>query len=555
VSKSQFERVRNSLVGAISISAIGLMAEIISSVSAQSLPSPVVLSSERTLPPNQDIIGQNVTSVSQLSDVRPTDSAFTALQSLIERYGCIAGYLDRTFRGKQATSRYEFAAGLNACLDKINEIISAGLADKVSKADLATLQKLQEEFAAELATLRGGVDALDVKTAKLEAQQFSTTTKLDGQVITSATFSSSGASNLLSPNGRITGDSSKANATVISRVRLHFNTSFTGQDLLITRLEVGNGGTSVTNSFDGANSTFLGFTGFQNSSAYDYSVVPSTVSLGKLVYNFPISEDIQAAVGPVLILNDYLDKNSFSNDESVDFAGHLFINNPLTLPVNNGAGAVLAWNINKSAFTIRVGYVATNANSARANNAAPNGTINQGLFGDSYQGTFELEFAPKNSNEDKPFAVRLQYTRASVNNLDYNTGGLNFEWAFSKAIAVFGRYGFGNISNRGIAIANALPTYINAGKTSDSLSPQTWSAGFAFPDLFKEGAMAGIAIGQPFIESKVGNATQTNLDLFYRFPVSINVSITPDLQLIFNPNNNSGNSTITVGTLRTTFTF
>ena len=39
-------------------------------------------------------------------------------------------------------------------MDKINEIISAGLSDKVGKEDLATLQKLQEEFAAELATLQ-----------------------------------------------------------------------------------------------------------------------------------------------------------------------------------------------------------------------------------------------------------------------------------------------------------------------------------------------------------------------------------------------------------------
>ena len=58
------------------------------------------------------------------------------------------------------------------------------------------------------------------------------------------------------------------------------------------------------------------------------------------------------------------------------------------------------------------------ANSANANPASPNGTINQGLFGDSYQGTFELEFAPSNKDDDKPFAVRMQYTRASVNNLD-----------------------------------------------------------------------------------------------------------------------------------------
>ncbi|MFM7887751.1 MAG: iron uptake porin, partial [Pseudanabaena sp.] len=136
-----------------------------------------------TRPVNKTAQGGSVTSVSQLSDVKPTDWAFTALQSLVERYGCIAGYPDRTFRGRQATSRYEFAAGLNACLDKINEIISAGLADKVSKEDLATLQKLQEEFAAELATLRGRVEALDAKVTKLEAQQFSTTTKLFGQAI------------------------------------------------------------------------------------------------------------------------------------------------------------------------------------------------------------------------------------------------------------------------------------------------------------------------------------------------------------------------------------
>ncbi|MCY7277718.1 MAG: iron uptake porin, partial [Phormidesmis sp. CAN_BIN44] len=54
-----------------------------------------------------------VTSVSQLSDVRPTDWAFQALQSLVERYGCIAGYPDKTYRGNRALTRFEFAAGLN----------------------------------------------------------------------------------------------------------------------------------------------------------------------------------------------------------------------------------------------------------------------------------------------------------------------------------------------------------------------------------------------------------------------------------------------------------
>ena len=62
-------------------------------------------------------------------------------------------------------TRYEFAAGLNACLDKVTELIRAGTGNLATKEDLMTLQKLQEEFAAELATLRGRVDGLEARTA------------------------------------------------------------------------------------------------------------------------------------------------------------------------------------------------------------------------------------------------------------------------------------------------------------------------------------------------------------------------------------------------------
>lgn len=108
-------------------------------------------------PPEDDrnLQGQ-VNSVSQLSDIKPSDWAFQALQSLVERYGCIAGYPDATYRGNRALSRYEFAAGLNACLDRVNELIAVGTNDLVKKEDLTVLQNLQTEFASELATLRGG---------------------------------------------------------------------------------------------------------------------------------------------------------------------------------------------------------------------------------------------------------------------------------------------------------------------------------------------------------------------------------------------------------------
>lgn len=124
-----------------------------------------------------------VTSVTQLSDVQPTDWAFQALQSLVERYGCIAGYPDGTYKGNRAMTRFEFAAGLNACLDRITELIAAATSNLVTREDLAVLQRLQEEFSAELAALRGRVDSLEARTSELEANQFSTTTKLNGEVL------------------------------------------------------------------------------------------------------------------------------------------------------------------------------------------------------------------------------------------------------------------------------------------------------------------------------------------------------------------------------------
>jgi len=126
---------------------------------------------------------EQVTSVSQLSDVQPTDWAFGALQSLVERYGCIPGYPNGTFRGNRAMTRYEFAAGLNACLDRVQELIATSTADIVKKEDLETLQRLQQEYADGLTELRGRVDPLEARIAVVESQQFSTTTKLTGDAI------------------------------------------------------------------------------------------------------------------------------------------------------------------------------------------------------------------------------------------------------------------------------------------------------------------------------------------------------------------------------------
>jgi hypothetical protein len=260
--KSNFNRVKNFGVSenkrmsklfwnTLKISPILLAASLVVSSRAQAAPvnsAPVAETSVSQLsePAPANTMPQ-VTSVSQLSDVQPMDWAFQALQSLVERYGCIAGYPDGTFRGNRALTRYEFAAGLNACLDRVNELIATGGADGVRKEDLATLQRLQEEFSVEVATLRGRVDSLEARTAELEANQFSTTTKLTGEVIVAISDVFGGEVALTSnPNdptnaaraGRDVDDTS--NTVLSDRARLNFDTSFTGKDLLRTRLQARN---------------------------------------------------------------------------------------------------------------------------------------------------------------------------------------------------------------------------------------------------------------------------------------------------------------------------
>ena len=167
-------------------------------------------------------LGQ-VTNVNQLRDVSPGDWAYEALRNLVETYGCIAGYPDGTYRGNRAMTRYEFAAGLNACLQQIERLIAASTADFISKEDLEILQRLMGEFEAELATLGTRVDNLEGRVAFLEDNQFSTTTKLVGEVIFGLAGVAAGEDNI----DRVPafGD----------RVRIELETSFTGEAHGVTR--------------------------------------------------------------------------------------------------------------------------------------------------------------------------------------------------------------------------------------------------------------------------------------------------------------------------------
>ncbi|MCE2886201.1 MAG: iron uptake porin [Pseudanabaena sp. 42896M_M3] len=553
---SKFSKKNYSLVVSAAVAASTLIAgaanaqaskdsEVVRSVGADTLVEQVQL--------RPSAVVQNVTSVSQLSDVRPTDWAFTALQSLVERYGCIAGFPDRTFRGKQATSRYEFAAGLNACLDKINEIISAGLADKVSKQDLATLQKLQEEFAAELATLRGRVDALDAKVAKLEAQQFSTTTKLRGEAIFGLATASDGFNEPLTGNSDFT---DRTNTIFSYRVRLNLDTSFTGKDLLRTRLQASNtpnlntdGVTPIASGLGSGNGTRLSFESGTPNNSFE---------INRLYYRFPVGDNITAYVAPIGAPEDVISPLNPLESDSQGTISRFGRFNPLIRIASSGRSGLAVFGLNfkfNNQANLELMYSAANA-------ATPTGQ--GGLTGNDTKLAAQLVYKPSDA-----FTLGVGYARAytvgnslgSGLNVDTLGGvtapgvsGINSDtvvgsliWDITKKFTfnTWGSYTFAN----------------STGVTTAGTTFTSWLAALSAKDLFTEGDLAAVSFGQPLLRTSVTGSAQGSadtpyhLEALYRFRVSKNISITPGVYFVFNPGSASANGTATVGVIRTTFSF
>jgi len=497
-----------------------------------------------------------VTSVSQLRDVQPTDWAFQALQSLVERYGCIEGYPDRTYRGNRAMTRYEFAAGLNKCLDRIQELIAA-LPQGVTREDLDRLRKLQEEFAAELATLRGRVNALEARANEVEANQFSTTTKLRGEVI----FGAAGvfgdkkavASHLPSSNQDV-----QDNPIFGYRARLNFDASFTGKDLLRVRLQARNI-TQFDGTVTGTSMTRLGYDGNSN----------NNVELDDLYYRFPIGKNVRVS----LIANsgEFADNLSSihplfesSGSGSISRFGRF---NPIYNIVNTSSSSGAVVNLDFGSVGLDFAYLAPRANNPSNKN---------GLFDGEYGALAQLVLFPKGN-----FNVGLTYvhyyapgTRVNLTGstgsgfaqqpfgavaTESNSFGGELNWRISPKFLISGWFGYTTAEAKTGPYRGANADVIN------------YAVSLGFPDFGAKGNFLGFIAGVPpkvtnndldgsfknlaNVPNREDNNTSYHLEAFYRIKVNNNISITPGAFVILNPEQNDNNDPIYVGTVRTTFTF
>ncbi|MFT5338332.1 MAG: hypothetical protein ACI9IO_000050 [Cyanobium sp.] len=487
-----------------------------------------------------------VTSVNQFSDVQPTDWAYQALSNLVEKYGCVAGYPNGTFKGGNAMTRYEAAALLNACLDRISEVTDE-------------LQKLLNEFDSELTVLTSRVDGLESKVGQLEAQQFSTTTKLKGEVSMIIGGVDNWFANAVTgqtadlTTGAIKDKTTRTNYNKTAfnyDLRLSFDTSFSGKDLLRTRMRSGN---FSADPFGSSGNVFK----LDKAEEGD-----QTVFIDRLFYTFPVGDQVKLTAGAVVRNTEMLSfLPSAFKSEILDFfnlAGATGTYNKAT-----GAGAGFSWkqkvkkgnpyatfDANWVSQAAAEQFYAQSDTGAFAEDSAQNVLAQLGVKGQNWGAAVAYRYGSENAQLRDPNSPSSSFFRRLGDGQSSNSVSLAGYWVpmdvkWLPSISAGGSY-----------------TNYTKGETRPSADIYSWMVGLQWNDVFVKGNQAGFAIGSPLYVTS-SNATSASeqtpgymYQVHYKYQVTNNISITPAIFWIDNNYNdlNAGSSTWG-GVIQTTFKF
>lgn len=479
-----------------------------------------------------------LTSVSKLSSVQPDDWVFQAWQYLAKRYECSARNTN-SLNEQVSLSRQEFAAILDTCLDQVSKLIAVTPVNSLAEQkDLAIWQRLQGEFATELASINGRLNTVESRLTTLE-RSLSPTTKLTGEVVFAISAANGG-------NKADDDEQVDSNLSVGRRSRLTFDTSFTGKDRLRVRLQSTN--TPNVSDATGTDMARLSVQGDDD----------NEVKLSVLEYRLPITE--QAMVYIELVgggLDDFTDTlNPLLSGSSRGSISRFGQRNPIYRQ-SGGAGAGINYDFGKAA-SLSLGYLGFNTPTEDEIDGSESDDN-----GNPYGAIIQLTLQPIDNLD-----LGLTYVR-SYNDLDTGTGSELANDPFDDQSDRI------SASSYGLAVTwQASPVFTLGGwagytqaKAEDLLGkPEAsifnYAVTLAFPDLGKEGNLAGIAIGQPpktssndLDASLTNRDTSLHLEAFYRFQATDNITVTPGLLVITNPEHNKNNDTVYVGTVRTTFSF
>ncbi len=448
-----------------------------------------------------------VTSVSQFSDVRPTDWAYQALSNLVERYGCVAGYPNGTFKGGQAMTRHEAAALLNACLDRVTEVTDE-------------LKRLMAEFEKELAVLKGRVDGLEARVGELEANQFSTTTKLKGE----ASFIIGGTPDF----DRIKGPNPDK-TTFNYDLRLSFDTSFTGKDLLRTRLRSGN---FSSLPFGSSSQIFK----LDTSSNTD-----TTLVVDRLYYNVAAGDRINLTAGALVRNTGMLSflPNVYSS-RILDFFQLAGASGVYNRAIGSGLGfqwTLLPWG---------KGPIVTLDSTIVAQNGYANSRIG-GFSQDSGINALS-QLGVLASNWGAAVAYRHGLTNSLIRNPNFRPRSVG-QAQSSNSVSMAAYW---QPLAAGWAPSVSAGYSYNAG-SGGFVDSQSWMVGLQWNDVIIPGSTAGSALGQAPFTDEVATASWL-WECFYTARISNHITVTSAVFYASSYRNN-GFTPTWGGTIQTTFRF
>jgi Carbohydrate-selective porin, OprB family len=353
------------------------------------------------------------------------------------------------------------------------------------------------------------------------SNQFSSTTKLQGQVIFGLTSG-------------LSGDISR-NAAFGQRTRLELVTNL-GTGTLTTRLQIDGMGTPNSTVPAGTIDTPEG------GSSFGVSSPSGQVNLDLLKYEMPIGENTQLVVAANAAgADDFTDSiNPYFDGDGASGSISRFGNRPSIYYLVSGAGAGIR---HKFSPTVEgsLGYLTSNA---------ANPAVGSGLAGGSYGAIAQLTFTPNENTKIGLTYVNSRNTTPGTGSNNANPNGSN------NMIGVQGSFK--------LSPGLALGGWVGYNKNSDPAGDRdimNWAVTAAFPDLGGAGNLGGLIIGQePRVTGVTGTAvadtgSSLHIEGFYQVRLSENLSITPGLIYLTAPDHNSANGGALIGTVRTTFSF
>ena len=150
---------------------------------------------------------------------------------------------------------------------------------------------------------------------------------------------------------------------------------------------------------------------------------------------------------------------------------------------------------------------------------------------------------------------------AAVNTVN-NSYGMEFTWRIWDKFVLGGWGGFTSTRTLGPIDIGEDFDVIQRGK----LDIWNWAVTLAFPDAFKEGDTGAIIVGmEPWVSKadinlpdnlrRTDRDSSFHIEAIYQYPVNDNITITPGIIIITEPDFDDRNEALVIGTIRTTFTF